>query len=209
MLEYWRKRTGKKETSPVKLIVGLGNPGREYAETRHNVGFMVISRMAEELGIRAQKSAQGALIGEGRLGGDRIILAQPQTYMNRSGEPVSALMRVYGLEPAELLVICDDLDLSVGSLRLKSRGGDGGHKGLRSIINNLGTNEFSRLRIGVGRPSSKDETIDYVLTGFDKDEQILLKEGIEAAVTGIRQWLFEGVEKAMNRVNVRKPQSKP
>jgi PTH1 family peptidyl-tRNA hydrolase len=209
MLEYWRKRTGKKETSPVKLIVGLGNPGREYAETRHNVGFMVISRMAEELGIRAQKSAQGALIGEGRLGGDRIILAQPQTYMNRSGEPVSALMRVYGLEPAELLVICDDLDLSVGSLRLKSRGGDGGHKGLRSIINNLGTNEFSRLRIGVGRPSSKDETNDYVLTGFDKDEQILLKEGIEAAVTGIRQWLFEGVEKAMNRVNVRKPQSKP
>jgi len=209
MFEHWRNRSAKKITGPVKLLVGLGNPGREYAGTRHNVGFVVINRMAEELGIRAHKSAHAALIGEGRLGGDRIVLAQPQTFMNRSGQAVQALMRAYCLEPADILVICDDLDIPLGRLRLRSRGGDGGHRGLRSIIDSIGTNEFARLRMGVGRPLSKEDTIDYVLTSFDDNEQSLLREEIEAAVAGIRQWLFEGVERAMNRVNVWKPAAKP
>jgi len=130
MFDKWRNRSAKKAAGPVKLLVGLGNPGGEYAGTRHNVGFMVISRMAAEIGVRANKSAHGALIGEGRFGGGRIILAQPQTYMNRSGTAVYALIRAYHLDLADVLVICDDLDLPLGRLRLRSQGGDGGHRGI-------------------------------------------------------------------------------
>lgn len=209
MFNKWRNRSAKKAAGPVKLLVGLGNPGGEYAGTRHNVGFMVISRLAAEIGVRANKSAHGALIGEGRFGGERIVLAQPQTYMNRSGAAVEALLRAYRLDLADVLVICDDLDLPLGRLRLRSQGGDGGHRGLRSIIYSLGTNEFSRLRLGVGRPLAKEETVEYVLTKFAPEEQSLLDEEIEAAVAGIRRWLFDGVDKAMNQVNAWKPAPKP
>ncbi len=208
MFDKWRNRSVKKAAGPVKLLVGLGNPGGEYAGTRHNVGFMVISQMAAEIGVRANKSAHGALIGEGRFSGERIVLAQPQTYMNRSGTAVEALIRAYCLDLADVLVICDDLDLPLGRLRLRSQGGDGGHRGLRSIINSLGTNEFSRLRLGVGRPLAKEETVEYVLTKFTPEEQTLLNEEIVAAVAGIRRWLFDGIDKAMNQVNAWKPAPK-
>ena len=207
MFERWRRQPGKKGSESTKLLVGLGNPGSEYAGTRHNVGFMTIAKMAEELKIKANRSAHQALIGEGRLGGYRLVLAQPQTYMNRSGIAVAALVKAYGLAPEDLLVVCDDLDLELGRLRLRAKGGDGGHRGLRSIIACLGTKEFPRLRIGVGRPASKEETVDYVLTGFNREEQILVNEAVEAAAAGVRQWLFEGVNRAMNRVNVWKPAS--
>lgn len=200
----FRHKPSRREES-VRLLVGLGNPGATYAETRHNIGFMVISQIAEDLEIRARRSAHQALIGEARLAGKRLLLAQPQTYMNRSGLAVAALMRFYKLTPGELLVICDDLDLPLGRLRLRGQGGDGGHRGLRSIIECLGTKEFPRLRVGVSRPPTRMETVDYVLTRFVSEEQVLVKEVLAAAAEGTRQWWSEGLEKAMNRVNAWSP----
>lgn len=184
-----------------RLVVGLGNPGSEYAGTRHNAGFWVVDRLAADLGVSVRRKSFSALLGDGAHGGQKVYLLKPQTYMNRSGESVAAAARYFGLEPGEVLVVCDDLDLPLGRLRIRPKGGAGGHRGLTSIIQQLGTSDFPRLRIGIGRPDDKSEVVDYVLGGLSAAEQETLSEAVERAAAAVNLWLAEGLEAAMNRYN--------
>ena len=187
------------------LIVGLGNPGREYARTRHNVGFMLVSRLAERLGTAFRRMQFKALIAETRLsvnGEQRIcLLAKPQTFMNLSGKAVAPLARFYKIPPERLLVVYDDLDLPLGKLRLRPKGGHGGHKGMRSVIESLGTQEFPRLRVGIGRPPGRMDAADYVLHPFTKAELEVVEPALERGVDGILRWIENGLNDAMNFVN--------
>lgn len=187
---------GKPDFSQAAAIIGLGNPGERYARTRHNIGFMVIDRLSAELGIRLDHECAGLRYGLGRLGGRQVLLAQPQTFMNRSGEPLKEL----GLRPENLLVIYDDLDLNPGQLRLRERGSAGGHRGLASIIENLATQDFARLRLGIGRDASLP-VVDYVLSEFADSEREVLDKQIERAAAAARACLEDGVAAAMNRFN--------
>ncbi len=183
------------------LIVGLGNPGREYRETRHNVGFMVVDGLCEAFGIRLARLQSRALVGTGIWNGKKIILAKPQAYMNLSGQVVSSLVRFYKISLDRLLVIHDDIDLPVGTLRLRPGGGSAGQKGLGSIITQLGTEEFPRLRIGIGRPPGQMEAADYVLEGFTAGEKELLNQMLEQAVKAAQDFLQFDLEHAMNAFN--------
>ncbi|OPX89612.1 aminoacyl-tRNA hydrolase [Pelotomaculum sp. PtaB.Bin117] len=188
----------------MKLIVGLGNPGREYAETRHNVGFMVVDRLASVLGMTVGKKLFKALVGQGQINEEKVVLAKPQTYMNLSGDAVGALLNWFKLTAADLLVIYDDLDLACGKLRLRAGGGSGGHKGMQSIIAAIGTDSFPRVRVGIGRPAEPGyETVDYVLGRFSGEEAEVLEETLglasDAAICAVR----EGMERAMNLFNRR------
>lgn len=186
----------------MKLVVGLGNPGREYEETRHNAGFLVVDYLAREEGLSFGCSDFHADLARGRVAGQEVLLAKPQTYMDLSGLAVGALVRWYKLDPtADLLVVSDDLDLPLGRLRLRARGSHGGHRGLLSIINELGTSDFARLRIGIGRPGEHETAKDKVLGVFPEEEGRILDEVIVAAAGAIRTWLVEGTEAAMNRYN--------
>lgn len=188
----------------MKLIVGLGNPGREYAATRHNAGFMVIDRLAPDMGVAVEKKMFKALVGQGRIEGEKVVLAKPQTYMNLSGEAVSALLNWYKLTTADLIVIYDDLDLPPGKLRIRSGGGSGGHKGMQSIIQVLGTENFLRVRVGIGRPAEPDfETADYVLSRFGGNEAKEVEEALDLAAEAVRCIVRDGVERAMNLYNKR------
>jgi PTH1 family peptidyl-tRNA hydrolase len=183
------------------LIVGLGNPGLKYAANRHNVGFRCLDRLAaaHDLGFdRRQKKARVAL---GAIRGRRVVLAQPQTFMNDSGQSVAPLVQFYRVPPARLLVVYDDLDLPLGTLRLRPEGGSGGHKGMRSIIAQLGDQTFARLRIGIGRPPGQMDPAAYVLQDFAADEESVIEEALERAVAAVEAWLVEGVEMAMSRHN--------
>ena len=185
----------------MKLIVGLGNPGKQYAETRHNVGFMVIERLARKLKVAVEKKMFNALVGQGRLDNEEIILAMPQTYMNLSGQAVGALFHWYKLTPADLVVVYDDLDLPVGALRLRPAGGSGGHRGMQSIIATLGTENFARLRVGIGRPPAEEmDVAGYVLGRLDLQE---MEDVLQSAAEAILCMLREGLEKAMNLYNRR------
>ncbi len=184
------------------LVVGLGNPGPEYARTRHNVGFMVVDRLAMDLGLKIDRVFLRALVGQGQVGDRRLLLAKPLTWMNKSGEAVTALMRWYGLTPAELLVVSDDLDLPAGRLRLRKSGGHGGHKGLQSIIELVGSREFARLRIGIGRPSDPGyEVVDWVLGRFTEEESPLIEKAVADASSAIQVVLTRGLDAAMNIFN--------
>lgn len=186
----------------MKLVVGLGNPGREYEETRHNAGFLVVDYLACSEGLAFAASDFHAALARGRVTGEEVLLAKPQTYMNLSGLAVCALVRWYKLDPSkDLLVVSDDLDLPLGRLRLRARGSHGGHRGLLSIISELGTSDFARLRLGIGRPENGDDAKDKVLGVFSEEEGRILDEVIAAAAAAIRTWLTEGVEAAMNRHN--------
>ncbi|MDF9407717.1 aminoacyl-tRNA hydrolase [Pelotomaculum isophthalicicum JI] len=188
----------------MKLIVGLGNPGSEYAKTRHNIGFMVVDRLAPVLGVTVGKKLFKALVGQGQINGERVVLAKPQTYMNLSGDAVGALLNWFKLTASDLLVIYDDLDLRCGKLRLRPGGGSGGHRGMQSIIRAIGTDSFPRVRVGIGRPPEPGyETIDYVLGHFSDEEAAVLEEALglasDAAICAVR----EGIEPAMNLFNRR------
>lgn len=183
------------------LIVGLGNPGQEYRNNRHNVGFMVIDRLGQEWGLRLSKLQSKALIGMGRVLGYRVILAKPQTYMNLSGQAVSGLVRFYKLPLENLLVIHDDLDLPLGTIRVRPSGGSAGQKGLNSIIQQLGTKDFPRLRIGIGRPPGRMSPADYVLHDFSAEEQETLALVQERAVEAVQSFIHLGLEQTMNRFN--------
>ncbi len=184
------------------LIVGLGNPGVRYANTRHNIGFRCVDALAERHGLSFAKQQGKALIASGTIAGRPVLLAKPQTYMNASGESVSALASFYKIAPDRILVIFDDLDLPVGTLRMRKSGGAGGQKGMKSIIEKLGTQEFSRLRFGIGRPPGRMDPADYVLLPFrDNDESILVAEAIDRAVQAVHTWLAEGIDIAMNQCN--------
>lgn len=185
------------------LIVGLGNPGPNYRQNRHNIGFMVVNALAESLNIPMQRVEMRALVGKGLLGGERVILAKPQTYMNSSGQSVAPLARFYKIPLEQLMVVHDDLDLPFGTLRLRPLGGTGGQKGMESIIKLLGTHDFPRLRVGIGRPPGRMDPADYVLHDFDPPQQNLLPEVLDAAVKAIRTFVLEGIEASMNAYNGR------
>jgi len=189
-----------REASPF-LIVGLGNPGRTYARNRHNVGFMVVETLARQLGLATPRLQMKALVQTGELGGHKVILARPQTFMNLSGEAVGSLVRYYKIPLTHLLVIHDDLDLPFGVIRLRPGGGAGGHKGLISIIERLGTQSFPRLRFGIGRPPGRMEAADYVLQDFSALEQPALELLMDRAVQAVQVFVTEGLDAAMNRFN--------
>ncbi|MGC8836974.1 MAG: aminoacyl-tRNA hydrolase [Anaerolineae bacterium] len=183
-----------------RLLVGLGNPGPEYARNRHNVGFMCLDRLAERHGISLWRRKHHALVAEGQIRGHLVVLAKPQTFMNLSGQAVRPLVRHYGVALEDLLVVHDDLDLELGVLRLRRQGSSGGHKGVQHIIDTLGTREFPRLRIGIGRPTQGDP-VEYVLSDFTLDESIAMDRALDRAVEAIVAWLELGIEAAMNAFN--------
>lgn len=185
----------------MKLIVGLGNPGRRYRGTRHNVGWEVIARLAARAGIRVDQEEGFSEIGRGTVGGRRVILARPQTYVNVSGEAVRDLRRHHRLRPEDILVIVDDLDLPLGRMRLRSGGSAGGHNGLRSIIDALGTTEFPRLRVGIGRPPAGQDAAEFVLTRFTDQEARTVDAALDRAAEALEVAVRDGLPAAMNRFN--------
>jgi PTH1 family peptidyl-tRNA hydrolase len=189
------------ETTRTYLLVGLGNPGREYRNTRHNVGFMVIDRLGETLGLRLTRLQSKALVGGGSWDQSKVVLAKPQTFMNLSGQAVSSLVRFYHLPLEQLLVIHDDIDLPFGTLRMRPGGGAAGQKGLASTIEQLGTQEFPRLRIGVGRPPGQRSAADYVLGDFEGSDQAILAQVLNQAVDAVKIFLKNGLNQAMNQFN--------
>ena len=191
----------------MKLIVGLGNPGFLYSHNRHNIGFMCVRHLARECKITFDRKQGHARTGIGNIARYRIVIARPQTYMNASGESVSALLKKLNIKPSDLIVIHDDLDLPVGKIRLRLGGGSGGHKGIDSIISRIGTSDFYRIRVGIGRPDTGDSppkeeaVIDYVLSNFTTDEKKIIDETIPKVSQAIRSLLSEGLTAAMNKFN--------
>lgn len=203
MFLFQRKKTvsTSSETTRIFLLVGLGNPGREYRENRHNVGFMVIDNLAESLKVNLTRVQNKALVGTGVIGDAKIVLAKPQTYMNLSGEAASGLIRFYKIPVENMMVIHDDIDLPFGMLRLRPGGGSAGQKGVQSIIDRLGTQEFPRMRVGIGRPPGSRGGAGYVLKNFSSMEQKELVYVVENAVLAARLFITDGLEAAMNRFN--------
>ncbi len=183
------------------ILIGLGNYGRQYRHNRHNVGFMVVDRIADRLGVAFSRLESKALVTKAIYKDHRLLLAKPQTYMNRSGQSVGALLRFYKIPPEQILVIYDDVDLPLGTLRLRPGGGSAGQKGMQSIIESLGTQDIPRLRVGIDRPSGRMEAADYVLQDFSKDQleslPLILSRAADAALVSIS----EGLETAMNLYN--------
>lgn len=185
----------------MKLIVGLGNPGREYSETRHNVGFMTIDELAKRWKITNWRSRYEALVAEYRTGKEQLLLVKPQTFMNLSGNAVGALARWYKVQAEDVIVIYDDMDLPMGRLRLRSKGGSGGHRGMESIILQLGKEDFPRVRIGIGRPPEGWQVVDYVLAKFNAEEGLLMATALQKAADAVEGIVAQGFNKAMNTFN--------
>lgn len=183
------------------MIVGLGNPGKDYQKNRHNVGFMAIDKIASELGIENKKVKSKAIIMEGKKDNKKVILVKPQTYMNLSGSSVASLVKFFKINPENLIVIHDDLDLPSLSIRLRPGGGAGGQKGVASIIQNLGTQQFNRVRIGIGRPPGRMDAADYVLQNFPKQEEKELPFLFDTVTKAVECILDSGIEIAMNKFN--------
>jgi len=205
----------------MKLIVGLGNPGILYAASRHNIGFCALDKLAKEQGVAFKRNKDAfSFAGKGRIGLRDVILAKPFTFMNLSGIAVAGLVKHYGIKPQDLLVVCDDLDLDLGCIRIRARGSSAGQRGLSSVIEALGTVEFSRLRIGIGRPPhqlvhkkieeanwcggrpfSNTDTAEYVLSHFNKKEKEQINRILEKVVACCQAWVTEGIAKSMNMFN--------
>ena len=184
------------------VIVGLGNPDDKYQGTRHNVGFDVIDLLAEKYNIAVDTKKHRAYIGKGIIGGQKVILAKPQTYMNLSGESVRSLVEYYKVDPeTELLIIFDDISLDVGQLRIRKKGSAGGHNGIKNIIANLGTSVFQRIKVGVGEKPKGYDLADYVLGRFSTEERELIKEGFECAAEAVAMITAGEIDQAMNKYN--------
>lgn len=185
----------------MKIVAGLGNPGRKYLGTRHNVGFEVVEELAKRFSASGSKTRFEAETTEILVGGERVLLLAPQTYMNLSGRAVRAAVDFYKVPLSDLLVICDDLNLEAGRLRLKGSGTAGGQKGLQNIIDQLGTTEFPRLRIGIGRPPAGFDVVNYVLQTFSKTERPDILDAVWKACSATESWAQEGLDSTMNRYN--------
>lgn len=185
----------------MKIIIGLGNPGRKYERTRHNAGFLALDELAALLRCDVSQEKYHARVGKGRIGDEDALLAKPQTYMNESGRSAGAILRYTTASVADLIVIHDDLDLPPGAVRVKAGGGHGGHNGLRSLIEHLGSAGFIRVRIGIGRPAPGRDPADYVLTPFAAGERQAASEAMTRAAEAVRTIIAEGLTKAMNRFN--------
>lgn len=183
------------------VIVGLGNPGKQYEHTRHNVGFDVIDILAKEYGISVTKIKHKALIGEGIVGSEKVILVKPQTYMNLSGETLIDIYNYYKVDSNNIVVIYDDIDLEVGKIRIRKKGSGGTHNGMRSILKCLGTNEFPRVRIGVSKPRQGQDLADFVLSRFRKEEADDIQDGLEKAAKAVDCMIRENLDLAMNKYN--------
>lgn len=183
------------------LIVGLGNPGRQYVRNRHNVGFQCLDRMAQVHDLVFDKRQSQGRLALGTIRERAVIMLKPQTFMNESGRSVASVSRFYRVPFERILVIYDELDLPIGSLRLRPKGGSGGHKGMRSIIEHMGSQDFARLRVGIGRPPGRMDPADYVLQSFSESESQILGEVCDAGSKAIECWLTEGVEIAMTLFN--------
>jgi PTH1 family peptidyl-tRNA hydrolase len=187
----------------VRIVAGLGNPDREYEGSRHNAGFLVIEQLARECGTKLKAGRGDYLIAPARLAGNTVSLVMPLTYMNRSGRAIIQLLSTVDAVPSEILVVCDDVYLALGQLRLRRGGGDGGHNGLASIISELGTNAFPRLRLGVDAPTDGIDRANYVLERFTEEELPAVTDMIGTAAGAVRDVVREGIEKAMNTYNRR------
>jgi PTH1 family peptidyl-tRNA hydrolase len=184
----------------MKLVVGLGNPGDEYINTRHNMGFLVIDSLSTSLDIEVRRRKFGARFGSGEYAGRKLILLKPWQFMNRSGQAVATAAGFYRLDPCDLLVITDDMDLEPGRIRVRAKGSAGGHNGLADIIAKLGTSDFARCRIGIGR-SVEEDAVDHVLDKPSKEEQPLLEDAIKRAREAALCWVEFGTERTMNEFN--------
>lgn len=211
MTQAWKEIVGHlmgvgsletKEDASMKLIAGLGNPGNEYDGTRHNVGFMVLDALADRFGAKLSRKKFNALVEEVHVDGTKLLLLKPQQYMNRSGHAIATAAGFYKLVPSDLLVVTDDMALDVGRLRLRSKGSAGGHNGLKDIIARLGSDNFPRLRIGVG-DKGRLNAADYVLSRFSTDERSAVDKAVETAVDVILCWLRDGIDMAMTRYNAK------
>jgi len=188
----------------VKVIIGLGNPGKKYEDTRHNAGFMAIDKISDKWNIPVQQHKFRAIVGEGRIEGEKVLLVKPQTYMNLSGESVIEVLSFYKLTPDDIVVIYDDLDLPCGQLRLRLKGSAGGHNGIKSLIQHMSTQEFKRIKVGIGRPEPGRSVSDYVLQTFSAAERPVINAAVEQAAEAAAMWTREPFELVMNRYNSRK-----
>ena len=183
------------------LIVGLGNPGAEFSHNRHNVGFMLLDCLADRLGESFSRLESNSLLTKAKYQDKRLLLAKPQTFMNLSGQAVSRLVKYYKIPLESLLIVYDDVDLPLESIRIRPNGGAGGHKGVASIIERLGTNEFPRLRLGIGRPPGRKNAAAHVLQNFTKEENVFLEVTLERAVDAVLVFVSAGLEASMNKYN--------
>ncbi|MBC5998019.1 aminoacyl-tRNA hydrolase [Romboutsia ilealis] len=183
------------------VVVGLGNPGKQYENTRHNVGFNVIDILAKEYDISVSKIKHKALIGEGRVGSEKVLLVKPQTYMNLSGETLIDIYNYYKVDMENIIVIYDDIDLDVGKIRIRKKGSGGTHNGMRSIIKCLGANDFPRVRVGVSKPKPGQDLADFVLSRFRKEENNDVELGLEKAAKAVDVMIKDNVDLAMNKYN--------
>ena len=183
------------------LIVGLGNPEEEYSNTRHNMGFDTINKLANEYNIKINKNKFKGLCGSGIIENEKVILLKPQTYMNLSGESIKEAMAFYKIKSENIIVIYDDIDLKIGDIRLKAKGGAGTHNGMKSVVQNLNTEDFIRVRVGIGSPENKEDMINYVIGPIPKREKEILEGSIEKAAESVIEILKSGIDVAMNRFN--------
>ena len=185
----------------MKVVVGLGNPGPKYEQTRHNIGFLVIGELATRLGAGKARRRFDAQLAEGNLGDEKVLLAAPQIYMNESGRSVRQIVDFYALPLSDVLLVCDDFNLDLARLRMRSGGSAGGQKGLADTIRHLGTEECPRLRIGIGRPPEQMDAADFVLSRFKKSELKPMEMAVIRAAEGVEIWIRSGLDRAMNQVN--------
>ncbi|MHC5096069.1 MAG: aminoacyl-tRNA hydrolase [Planctomycetota bacterium] len=211
MIEAWKAAIGRlmgvssletKKGASMKLIAGLGNPGSKYDQTRHNVGFRVVDALAERFGEKVRRKKFNALAEEIHAEDTKLLLIKPQDYMNRSGHAIATAAGFYKLGPADVLVVTDDMALDVGRLRIRAKGSAGGHNGLKDIIARLGSDDFARLRVGIG-DSGRMDAADYVLSRFSAEERAIVDNAVQTAVDAICCWLRDGVDIAMTRYNAK------
>ena len=191
------------------VIVGLGNPGREYADTKHNVGFRVIDKLADKYNIDVTKFKHKALVGDGMINGKKVMLIKPQTYMNLSGESVKEVMSFYKVDVENMIVIYDDTSLGLSMIRLREKGSAGGHNGIKSIINHMGGDTFNRVKVGIGEKPNGWDLADYVLAKFNKDDEPLILSGIDKAAEACEIFISRGMKDAMNKFNAKQKVKKP
>jgi len=185
------------------LVVGLGNPGKQYSATKHNVGFLVVDELGKRVGIDIKKKKFQSFYGEGFLEGNKILLLKPQTYMNRSGEAVSSASDFYKIPTENIIVVHDEMDISLGRIMIKPGGGSGGNNGVKSITSYLGSKDFVRVRIGIGKPKTKSDGANHVLSGFSKSESAMVEDSILTAADAVLEIMNNGLQSAMNKYNIK------
>lgn len=183
------------------LVVGLGNPGKEYYDSRHNVGFLAVDKIADRIGLRLSRQGFGSLYNIGMISGKKVLLIKPQTYMNKSGAAVSQARSFYNADINEIIVIHDEMDLPLGKIKIKKNGGSAGHNGIKSIIHHLGSDDFPRIRIGVGKPVHKGDAVNHVLSDFTDSEKEIISGILYVAGDAVEKVIDSGIDKAMNQYN--------